>query len=70
NSTVTDLRRTLHRPRRVVLGRNTWFAKRGSRATFVFKTRSGRVLEVGVADRRLTRGRGALRRFLRSWSGL
>jgi hypothetical protein len=33
----------------------------------VFKTRGGRVLDVGIADRRLTGTRGSARRFLRSW---
>jgi len=32
-----------------------------------FKTRHGKVLEVGITDRRLTRSRRAAKRVLRSW---
>lgn len=60
------MRARVHRPRRIRVGRNSWYLSRGRRATLVFKVRRGRVLEIGLADQRLTRGRAA-RRFLRSF---
>jgi hypothetical protein len=66
-ASVASLRRALGRPRRTAVGPNTWFTARGRTARLVFKTRAGRVLEVGIADRRLTR---KPRRFLRAWRSL
>ena len=54
--------------RRFRVGANVWVLRRGARATVLFKVRGSRVLEVGLGDRRLTRGRAAARRFLRSFS--
>lgn len=55
------------RGRRFRVGANVWVLRRGSRATVLYKVRGGKVLEVGLADRRLTRGRVAARRYLRSF---
>ena len=66
-SRVTTLRRRLRGERPVTVGRNVWFVARGKSATLVYKTRGRRVLEAGIADRRLTAGAAASRRFLRSW---
>jgi hypothetical protein len=54
--------------RRFRVGANVWVLRRGSRATVLFKVRRNRVLEVGLGDRRLTRGRAAAIRFLRAFS--
>jgi hypothetical protein len=54
--------------RRFRVGLNTWVLRRGKRATVLFKVRGGRVLEVGLADRRLTSTRSKARRYLRSFS--
>jgi hypothetical protein len=53
--------------RRFRVGANVWVLRRGSRATVLFKVRRGRVLEVGLGDRALTRGSRAVR-YLRSFS--
>ncbi|MFN2616676.1 MAG: hypothetical protein ABR581_06065 [Thermoleophilaceae bacterium] len=66
-SRTRKLRRRFHHERRLRIGRNVWYLARGRRATLIFKARRGKVLEVGIADRRLTRSRRASRRFLRSW---
>ena len=64
---VRGLRRRLRGERRFRVGRNTWFLVRGRATTSTYKTRGGKVRAVGIADRRLTRGGRASRRFLRSW---
>jgi pimeloyl-ACP methyl ester carboxylesterase len=64
---AATMRRRLRGERRVTLGRNRWFVARGRAATLVYKIRGRRVHEVGIADRRLTRGVSATRRFLWSW---
>ena len=64
---VRTLRARLRDERRIRVGRNVWYLERGPAATLVYKTRGRRVLDVGIADRRLTRGVGASKRFLRSW---
>jgi len=62
------LRRRLGRGARGVrVGRNVWYAERGSKARLVFKARKGRVYEVGIADRRLTSGARLQKRFLNSF---
>ncbi len=56
------------RARRFRVGRDDWYLVRGRSATVLFKVRRGKVDEVGVGDRRLTRGRAATKRYLRSFS--
>jgi hypothetical protein len=55
------------RARRIRVGPNTWYLRRGRRATLVFKVRRGRVREVGLASSRPSHGRRGARRFLRSF---
>ena len=66
-STVAAMRRRLGGERRFRVGRNVWYLARGRSVELAFKTRGRKVLDVGIADRRLTRGATASRRFLRSW---
>lgn len=66
-ASVRMLRRTLHGERRVRVGRNVWYLAPGRSARLVYKTRRGRVLEVGIADRGLTNSRRLARTFLRAW---
>jgi Tol biopolymer transport system component len=66
-TSVRRLRRLLRGERRVPVGRNVWYLAAGRSARVVFKTRGRRVLDVGIADRRLTTGGGAQTRFLRAW---
>ena len=66
---VRTLRRRLRGERRVRVGRTTWYVAPARRARRIYRVRRGRVLAVGLADRRLTRTRRAARRFLGSWRG-
>lgn len=52
--------------RGVRVGSNVWYARRGSRARHIFKVHRGKVGEVGLADKKLTRNRRAVKRFFRS----
>ncbi|MDQ6834754.1 MAG: hypothetical protein M3016_01055 [Actinomycetota bacterium] len=60
-------RRRLHGARRYKVGKNTWYLLPGARSSDVLKVRRGRVQEVGIANRRLTRTRRVAGRFLRSF---
>jgi hypothetical protein len=51
------------------IGKNRWYIKRGKGATLVFKVRRGKVRELGLADRRLTRTRARAKRLLKSYRG-
>jgi hypothetical protein len=64
---VRTLRRRLRHERRLRVGGNVWYLAAGSRARLLFKTRRGRVLEVGIGDGRLTRSRRAAKRYLGAW---
>jgi hypothetical protein len=64
---VRTLRRRLRGERRYRVGRNTWYVARRKRARLLFKTRRGRVREIGIASRRLSRTRRGTRRLLRAW---
>jgi dienelactone hydrolase len=66
-SSVKRLRGRLQGERRLRIGKNVWFRARGRSATLVYKTRGRKVRDVGIVDRRLTKGARAARRFLRSW---
>ncbi len=69
NGTSTrTMRRRFRGERRFRVGRNVWFLVRGRRSRVLFKARAGKVREIGVADRRLTRSRRSARRFLRAFS--
>lgn len=69
NGTSTrTMRRRFRGERRFRVGRNTWYLVRGKRSRILFKTRAGKVREVGVGDLRLTRSRRSARRFLRAFS--
>jgi len=67
-SRVAALRRSLSRERAYRSGASLWYlapAPRGQR--YAFRTRAGRVLEVGLADRRLTGTPRQVSRLLGSW---
>jgi hypothetical protein len=69
NGTSTrTMRRRFRGERRFRVGKNVWYLVRGKRSRILFKTRRGKVREVGIADRRLTRSRRSARRFLRAFS--
>ena len=67
-SSVRTLRRRFRGERRYRVGKNTWYLAQGKAARIVFKTRRRRVIEVGLADKRLTSTRAESRRFLRAFS--
>jgi hypothetical protein len=62
---VARRRLKLGRPFRV--GRNGWYVIGGRRAAVVLKVSGGRVQEIGVANRSLTKGRRRRRTFLRAF---
>jgi pimeloyl-ACP methyl ester carboxylesterase len=50
------------------IGLNRWYVVPGGRSDGVLKVRSGRIQEVGIASRQLSRGRAAQRRLLASFT--
>jgi hypothetical protein len=64
---VSSLRGRVKHLHRARVGQDTWFSTRRAKARFLFRARHGRVVEVGIGDRRLTAGAGALKRFVRAW---
>ena len=66
-STRTTLKRRVRGLRSFKIGKNRWYIARGSKARLVFKVRGGRVQEVGLAEKGLTRRSAAARRFLGSF---
>ncbi len=61
------LRRRLKGERRFKVGRNLWYVAKGRKVRLLFRTRKGKVLEMGIADKRLTTNRVATVRLLRAW---
>ncbi len=59
--------RALHTGRRFHVGRNFWYFAPNGASMALLKVRRGVVEEIGIADRRFTRGRRAQRAFLRSF---
>jgi hypothetical protein len=66
-TSTRTLRRRLGPSRGVRIGKNRWYVRRGTRSRLVFKTRGGRVREVGLAERGPTAGRKRAKRFLSSF---
>jgi hypothetical protein len=66
-TSVRDLRRRLHPPQRRRIGSNLWYLAPGPGARLLFRTRGGKVLEVGIAHAGLTRTPAQVRTFLRAW---
>ncbi len=65
---ITAAAQALKLGRPFPVGLNTWYIAPAGPATAVLKVRGGIVEEVGIADRKLTQGRTAQRRFLTSFS--
>ncbi len=63
-----SLSKQLHLGKVLHVGSNSWYISAGKPADGVLKVRNGIVQEVGVAQRQLLSGRGAQRRFLKSFS--
>ncbi len=64
---VSKVARRLHLGRRFQVGLNTWYLAPNGSSRGVLKVRRGRIQEVGIANKTLTRTRAAARRFLRSF---
>jgi putative CocE/NonD family hydrolase len=64
---LSSARRHLRLGRGFVVGRNTWYLTSVRGARVVLKVHKGVVQELGIANRRLTTGRKAARRFLTSF---
>ena len=64
---LSKVARRLHAGRAFHVGLNYWYLVPNGSSTGVLKVRHGVIEEVGIADKRLTRGRAAGRRFLRTF---
>ncbi len=62
------LRRRLRGERRLRIGTTVWFTAKGRSSRLLFRTRGGRVRELGLGNRRLTSTRRGTVRFLRAWN--
>jgi len=62
---VRGLHRRIGRSARVRVGGNVWYFRKGRNSRQIFKVRSGRVREMGIADARLTKGDRRAKRFFR-----
>lgn len=59
---------TLHTEAPLRIGLNDWYLARGKSSTVVLKVRHGVVEEIGIASERLTEGRTAQFRFMKSFT--
>lgn len=66
-SSTKTVRKRLKGERRYKVGRNTWYVAKGKRARVLFRTRKNKVLEMGLADSRLTTSKTSTVRLLRAW---
>jgi hypothetical protein len=66
-ASTRSARQHLRGERRYRVGRNVWLVAHTRRATFLVRTRGGRVRAVGLAARMATRPRRGTRRLLEAW---
>lgn len=66
-TSTKTLRKRLRGERRVRIGKSTWYYAKGSKARLLFRARKGKVLDVGLGSRSLTRSRRGVVRFLHAW---
>jgi len=66
-TSTKTLRKRLRGERRVKIGKNTWYYAKGSKARLLFRARKGKVLDVGLGSRSLTKSRKSVVRFLHAW---
>jgi len=64
---VRSLTHRLARDTAFRIGRNTWYVLRHGRSDGLLKVQRGRVQEVGILARQVSRSRGTLRRVLHSF---
>jgi hypothetical protein len=65
---LASVARRLKVGRHFRIGQNTWYLAPAGPSHGVLKVRHGRIEEIGLADKRLTKSRAAARRFLRRFS--
>jgi len=66
-SSLRTLRKRIGRVRGIRVGKNVWYLKRGSKSTLIYKVRRRKVLEIGIGDKTLTKGRKRSKRYLNSF---
>jgi hypothetical protein len=64
---VTDVIHRLHLGKPFHVGLNQWYIAPGAAANGVLKVRRGEIIEIGIADKRLTTNRTAQKRFFTSF---
>ena len=66
-SKTKTLRKRLKGERRYKVGRNVWYVAKGKKARVLFRARKSKVLELALADKRLTATKKGTVRLLRAW---
>ena len=66
-SRVKTLRKRLKGERRIRVGGGRWYVVSGKRSRLLFRTRKGKVREIGLASKKLTPSRRATARLLHAW---
>ena len=64
---TASMRRRLRTAVTQRIGRNVWYVVRGKAVDSLVSAQGGRVRAIGIGDGRLTKGKRALKRFLRAW---
>jgi hypothetical protein len=67
-SRTSTVRRRLHGEQRYRVGPYEWYLAASRQARIVVKVRRGKVIEMGLADLRLTRDKRLVARFLHAFS--
>ena len=66
-SSTKTLRKRLKGEKRYVVGKNAWYVAKGKKARILIRTRKKKVLELALADKRLTATKTGTVRVLRAW---
>ena len=66
-SKTKTLRKRLKGERRYVVGKNVWYVAKGKKARILFRARKSKVVELAIADKRLTANKTSTVRLLRAW---
>ncbi|HYI35353.1 MAG TPA: M14 family zinc carboxypeptidase [Thermoleophilaceae bacterium] len=66
-SSTRTLRKRLKGERRYKVGKNVWYVAKGRKARMLFRARRSKVVELSLADKRLTATKRGTVRLLRAW---
>ncbi len=66
-SRTKTLRKRIKGERRYRVGKNVWYVAKGRKARVLFRARKSKVLELALADKRLTASKKSTVRLLRAW---